>query len=117
VSFQGNAGGNDQSPASLKSIMPPESRVPRKLTVPPANSASSKRTVPPENSALSKTAIPDDRVAHFTDGLEGQSLLFGSVLAGIGRVGHAQIGAQHIDASLPVFLPVISQAGHGVHPR
>ena len=43
-------------------------------------------------------------------------LRLGSVLARIGLVGHAQIGAQHIDAGLPVFLPVISQARHGVHP-
>ena len=59
---------------------------------------------------------PDDSVADFAVGLEGKSLRLGSVLARIGLVGHAQIGAQHIDAGLPVLLPVISQARHGVHP-
>ena len=59
---------------------------------------------------------PDDGVADFADGLEGKSLRLGSVLAGIRLVWHAQIGAQHIDAGLPVFLPVISQTCHGVHP-
>lgn len=31
-------------------------------------------------------------------------------------IGHAQVCAQDIDAGLPVFLPVIGQARHGVHP-
>ena len=59
---------------------------------------------------------PDDSVADFADGLEGKPLRPGGVLARIGLIWHAQIGAQHIDAGLPVFLPVISQARHGVHP-
>ncbi|MET7728752.1 hypothetical protein [Streptomyces mirabilis] len=33
---------------------------------------------------------------------------------GAGLVGHAEIGAQHIDADLLLFLPVVSEAGKGV---
>ncbi len=58
----------------------------------------------------------DDRVADFADSLEGKPLRLGSVLAGIRPVRHAKIGAQHIDAGLPIFLPVIGQARHGVNP-
>ena len=40
----------------------------------------------------------------------------GSLVARVGLVRHAQIGAQHIDAGLPVLGPVIRQARHGIHP-
>ena len=59
---------------------------------------------------------PDDGVADFAAGPEGKPLRLGSILARVGLVGHAQIGAQHIDAGLPVLRPVIGQARHGVHP-
>ena len=59
---------------------------------------------------------PDDGVADFAAGLEGKPLRRGSILARVGLVWHAQVGAQHIDAGLPVLLPVISQARHGIHP-
>ena len=59
---------------------------------------------------------PDDGVADFAAGPEGKPLRLGSILARIGLVWHAQIGAQHIDARLPVLGPVISQARHGIHP-
>lgn len=49
-------------------------------------------------------------------GPEGTPLLPESRFARIGLVGHAQIAAQHIDASLPVLLPVIGRDRHGVHP-
>ena len=52
----------------------------------------------------------------FAYGLEGKSLHPGSVLAGIGFIWHAQIGAEHVNAGLPVFLPVICQARDSVHP-
>jgi len=58
---------------------------------------------------------PDDRVAHFP--IRSVSSLFGwvGILARVWIVGQAQIGAQHIDAGLPVLLPVIGQPRHGVH--
>ena len=59
---------------------------------------------------------PDDGVADFAAGPEGKPLRPGSLVARIGLVWHAQIGAQHIDAGLPVLGPVIRQARHGVHP-
>src|SRR5215472_2902134 len=59
---------------------------------------------------------PDDGVADFAVGLEGKPFWLGSILARIGLVWHAQIGAQHVDAGLPVFLPVIGQARQGIHP-
>ena len=59
---------------------------------------------------------PDDGVADFAAGPEGKPLRPGSILARIGLVWHAQIGAQHVDAGLPVLLPVIRQARHGIHP-
>jgi hypothetical protein len=59
---------------------------------------------------------PDDRVAHFADGLKSKSLRRRSVLSRVGLVRHAQIATQDINAGLPVLCPVVSQAGHGVHP-
>ena len=105
--------------------------------------SSAERTVPPENwaplkSPPSKTTPvksksrpcqdvgrvlpevsgddPDDGVADFPGGLEGKPLRLGSILAGVGLIRHPQVSAQHVDAGLPVLLPVISQARHGVHP-
>jgi hypothetical protein len=52
-------------------------------------------------------------VAHFADGLEGKLLAFGSILAWIGLVWHAYIGAEHVNAGLPVFFQ--SSACHGVY--
>jgi hypothetical protein len=49
ISVQGNAGGSDQSTASLKSTAPPENSAPLKSTVPPENPAVVKPSVPPEN--------------------------------------------------------------------
>src|SRR5262249_17986738 len=59
---------------------------------------------------------PDYGVTDLADGLKGKSLRLGSVLTRIGFIWHAQIGAKHVDAGLPVFLPVVGQARHGVHP-
>ena len=138
MSVQGNSGGYDQTPALLKSTSPPENSAPPKLTVPPENWARLKVAVPAgelqrlvaEVAAVKDNARevevqalpghrsvffevrgddPDDGVADFADGLEGKSFRLGSVLAGIGLVWHARVGAQHIDAGLPVFPPVISQ--------
>jgi hypothetical protein len=39
----------------------------------------------------------------------------GSLFARVRLVRHAQIAAQHVDAGLPVLLPVIGQDRHGVH--
>ena len=49
------------------------------------------------------------------------ALLVGGVLgqgAGFGVVGHAQVGAQHVDAHLPQLLGggVVGEVGQGVHP-
>jgi hypothetical protein len=57
----------------------------------------------------------DDSVADFAASTKGHSLRCGSGLARVGLVWHAQVGAQYVDAGLPVFLPVIRQARHGVH--
>ena len=54
MSVQGNAGGNGQSPAALKSTVQPENRVRSKETSPPPNEASSKLTLLPENEARLK---------------------------------------------------------------
>ena len=43
MSVQENVGGNDQSPASLKSTSPPENRASLKSTSPPENRASDLR--------------------------------------------------------------------------
>jgi hypothetical protein len=51
----------------------------------------------------------NNRVADLAESLEGEPLSPGSIRAGIGLVRHPQVGAQHIDAGLPVLLPVISQ--------
>ena len=54
-----------------------------------------------------------------TDALELAPLLRRGIRARVGRVGHAQIAAQHSDADLlglPVLLPVICQPRHGVYP-
>jgi len=59
---------------------------------------------------------PDDGVADFAVGLEGKTLLLRSIMARVRLIGHAQIGTQHVDAGLPVLLPVIGQTCHGVHP-
>ena len=58
---------------------------------------------------------PDDGVAHFP--VRPVSGPFGrvSVVARVRIVGQAQVGAQNVDAGLPVLLPVIGQPGHGVH--
>ena len=111
--------------------MPPENRAPLKLTVAAGELGAAEVAAVKDNAREVEVQAlpghrsvffevrgddPDDRVADFADGLEGKSLRLGSVLARIGLVWHAQIGAQHVDAGLPVFLPVISQARHGVHP-
>ena len=56
-------------------------------------------------------ALPGHRRA-----LLDKPLRAGSFVARIGLVRHAQIGAQHIDAGLPVLGPVIRQARHDMHP-
>ena len=58
---------------------------------------------------------PDDGMADLAAGLEGQPLLHRSIIAGHRFIGHTQVGAQHVDARLPVVLPVISQARHRIH--
>src|SRR5690242_2987222 len=81
VSVQGNAGGDDQFAARLKSTVPPENSaslsekastkltmLPEKLaslksTVPPENLAPAKRTSPPENSASGKPILPPENSA------------------------------------------------------
>jgi hypothetical protein len=55
-------------------------------------------------------------VADFAVGAEGKPLRPGSILARVGLVWQAQVGAQHIDAGLPVLGPVVRQARHGIHP-
>ncbi|MET4670476.1 hypothetical protein ACIF6H_35710 [Streptomyces microflavus] len=35
---------------------------------------------------------------------------------GVGLVGHAEVGAEHVDANLPLFGPVVGEACHGVDP-
>ena len=59
---------------------------------------------------------PDDGVAHLPVRPVSESAsVRGGLVARVRIVGQAQVGAQHIDAGLPVVLPVISQARHGVH--
>jgi hypothetical protein len=58
---------------------------------------------------------PDDGVSDFAVRLESKPLRLGTILARIGLVRHAQIGAQDIDAGLSVLFPIIRQARHGVH--
>jgi len=60
---------------------------------------------------------PDDRMADLLIGTELQPALRRRTLARIGLVRHPHVGAQHVDAGLPVLLPVISQARHGVYRR
>jgi hypothetical protein len=55
-------------------------------------------------------------VADFAAGLEGKLFSCGNAFAGIRLIRHPRISTQHIDAGLPVGLPVISQGRHGVHP-
>jgi len=38
----------------------------------------------------------------FAVGLPGDAVLVGGVVAGFGWVGHPQVGAQHVDAGLPL---------------
>jgi hypothetical protein len=58
---------------------------------------------------------PDDRVAHFPVRLVSGPFGRVSVVARARIVGQTQVGAQHVDAGLPVLLPVVGQPGHGVH--
>jgi hypothetical protein len=37
-------------------------------------------------------------------------------LGRVGLVRHAQVGAQHVDAYLPLLGPVIGEVSHRVHP-
>ena len=123
--------------------MPPENSAPRKSTVPPENSAPREvHRAAREHGAGESAAVeddagevkvaalpghgrvglevggddPDDGVAHLAAGAEGQPLRRRCPLARVGLVGHAQVGAQHVDAGLPVRPPVIGQARHGMHP-
>ena len=58
----------------------------------------------------------DDGAADFAQGLERLPGGGGCVLAGVGLVGHAQVGAQDVDAGLALLGPVIGQPGHRVDP-
>jgi hypothetical protein len=58
---------------------------------------------------------PDDGVPDFAAGRKGKSLRLGSLFTWVRLLWHAQVGTQHIDAGLPVLLPVVSQSGHGVY--
>jgi hypothetical protein len=58
---------------------------------------------------------PDDGEADFAAGPECKPLRLRSVIARIRFVGQAQVGAENVDAGLPVLLPVVGQPGHGVH--
>jgi hypothetical protein len=104
---------------------------PLKLTSPPENRANMKspqsKTAPVKSKfkPCQDTAADSfemrgnnagDRTPDFAKGLEGLLLRLGSILARIGWVRHAHIGAEHVNAGLPVSLPVISQSRHGVHP-
>ena len=54
-------------------------------------------------------------MAHFPVGpVSGPFSRVGAV-ARVGVVGQAQVGAENVDAGLPVLLPVVGQPGHGVH--
>jgi hypothetical protein len=57
VFVQGNAGGTDQSLASLKSLVPPETSARPKSTSPPENSAARKLISPPENLAWKNLTV------------------------------------------------------------
>jgi hypothetical protein len=61
------------------------------------------------------TYEPDDGVAHLSVRPASGPRSRGSVVARVRIIGQAQVGAQNIDAGLPVLLPVICQPGHGVH--
>ena len=58
---------------------------------------------------------PDDGVAHLPVRPVSGPFGWGGVLARVRVVGQAQVGAQHVDAGLPVLLPVIGEPRHGVH--
>ena len=58
----------------------------------------------------------DDGVPHLPVSPVGSPLGRFGIVARVRIVGQAQVAAQHIDAGLPVFAPVISQARHGIHP-
>lgn len=58
----------------------------------------------------------DHSVTDFAACLEGKPFRGEDVLSGIRLIRHPQVRAQYIDAGLPVFLLVVGQARHGVHP-
>ena len=59
---------------------------------------------------------PDHGVTHFPVRPVSGPLSWGHVVAWVRIVRQAQVGAQHVDAGLLIFGPVISQARHGIHP-
>ena len=129
--------------ASPKLTSPPENLAPPKSTVPLAKLAPSEPDNPAGELGAAEVAAvedhagevevealpghrraraqmvadePDDGVAYLPVGPVSGPYVRGGVVAGVGVIGQAQVGAQNIDAGLPVLLPVISQPGHGVHP-
>ena len=59
---------------------------------------------------------PDDGVAHLPVRPVGGPLRRFGVVAWVGVIGQSQVGAENIDAGLPVLRPVIGQPRHSVNP-
>jgi hypothetical protein len=59
---------------------------------------------------------PDDGAAHLPVRQISGPLTRISIVARVRIMGQVQVAAENIDAGLPVFFPVFSQACHGVHP-
>ena len=106
-------------PGDAEADLPPENRAEAEVAAVKDNAREVKvSALPGRRSVLSEVRgdDPDDGVTDFAVGLEDKSFRLRSIMARIGHVRHTQIGAQHIDAGLAVFKPVISQPRHGVHP-
>src|SRR6266567_2159599 len=57
----------------------------------------------------------DDSVVDLAFGLPGEAVVLARVVGGLGLVGHAQVGAEDVDAGLPLVGPVVGEAGHSVN--
>ena len=58
----------------------------------------------------------DDGVAHLPVRAVSGPVRRGGAVTRVGVIGQSQVGAQDINAGLPVLGPVVGQPGHGVHP-
>jgi hypothetical protein len=120
-----------ENSAKLKPTVPPENMAPSKLDPAagkprPVEAAAVEdhagevevQALPGHRRILSEMCgdDPDVGVADLTDTAECEPLRCRGLVTRLGLIGNTQIGAQNVDASLPVLLPVVGQARHGMHP-